>query len=89
MKKSERTLAMIRNDYKLRSLMILAILSQATFDGITISIEVNKTLRKFSISPMDWHIASSFLDELHTKKILEVTGHKTDGMTQYKMKEDE
>jgi len=38
---------------------------------------------------IDWHEFSGALDRLATRGVLRVTGHKSDGMTIYKVEESE
>lgn len=53
------------------------------------AIQVMRHVNKLTEDSIDWHEYSYYLDELHTKGVLVVTGHQFDGMTQYKISTEE
>lgn len=49
------------------------------------AIQCSNQFQKDYQTRINWHEFSNYLDELHSKGILELIGHNSGGMTQYKL----
>ena len=64
-------------EQKVKTLEML--ITMTGFNGISTMRAYQETYHE----SLDWHEFGYYLDELHTKKLIRVTGFSRDGMTQY------